>query len=179
MSTVRHLATAELERALPELRASPRDQGTLELIVRRPAEDARELLDVGVLSTTEGLVGDNWSQGTANPACQLTLMNARAAQLVAQSRDRWALAGDQLYVDFDLSEENLPAGTRVQIGEQAVIEVTAEPHTGCQKFIARFGGDALKFVNGPQGRPLNLRGINSRVVQSGPIRLGDRLRRLD
>jgi hypothetical protein len=178
MPEVHHLSTAELELALPELQAAPADTGRLELIVRRPAEDGREELSEGALSLVEGLVGDNWSKGRANPECQLTLMNSRAAQLVAQSRDRWALAGDQLYVDFDLSDANLPAGTRVAIGDEAVVEVTAEPHTGCEKFISRFGLDAMKFVNGPQGRPLNLRGINTKVITGGTIRTGDRLQKL-
>ena len=109
---------------------------------------------------------------------QLNIMNVRAAALVAQSPDRWALAGDQLYVDLDLSGENLPAGTRLAIGE-AVIEVTPQPHTGCNKFVSRFGLDAMKFVNSPVGRTLNLRGINARVVQAGRIRVGDVVRRLD
>jgi hypothetical protein len=178
MSPPRHLSTAELEAALPELRASPREHGTLAMIVRRPAENEREDLEQGELSGDAGLVGDNWSLGKANPDCQLTLMNARAAQLVAQSRDRWALAGDQLYVDFDLSDQHLPAGSLIQIGPEAIVEVTAEPHTGCQKFISRFGSDAMKFVNSKVGRALNLRGINTRVVQSGPIRRGDVVCRL-
>ena len=178
MSDLRHLSTAELESALPDLRAAPADGGRLAMIVRRPAENGREVLTEGQLCTSEGLVGDNWSKGRANPECQLTLMNARAAQLVAQSRDRWPLAGDQLYVDFDLSDANLPAGTRVAIGDKAVVEVTAEPHTGCEKFISRFGLEAMKFVNGKQGRPLNLRGINTKVITGGTIREGDPVRRL-
>jgi len=178
MSTVRHLTATELETAWPELEATPRETGKLEMIVRRPATDERELLAEAELSGEAGLVGDNWSQGKANPLCQLTLMNARAAQLVAQSRDRWALAGDQLYVEFDLSDEHLPTGSRVAIGDRAVVEVTPEPHTGCQKFISRFGLDAMKFVNSPRGRSLNLRGINTRVVQGGVIRTGDVVKRL-
>lgn len=178
MSEIQHLTAAELEAAWPNLEATPREAGTLEMIVRRPDTDLREELAEAELSVEEGLVGDNWSKGKANPLCQLTLMNARAADLVAQSRDRWALAGDQLYVEFDLSDEHLPAGTRVAIGETAVVEVTPEPHTGCQKFISRFGIDAMKFVNSPRGRSLNLRGINTRVVSPGVIRPGDAVRRL-
>ena len=173
MSAPSPLTTAQLESALPHLRATPRHAGTLEMIVRRPAEDGREELLEAELSLSEGLVGDNWSRGRANPLCQLTLMNARAAQLVGQSRDRWALAGDQLYVEFDLSEAHLPAGTRIAIGDAAVVEVTPEPHTGCEKFISRYGLDAMKFVNSIEGRSLNLRGINTRVVRPGTIRSGD------
>ncbi|MBK7897594.1 MAG: hypothetical protein WAS33_27680 [Candidatus Promineifilaceae bacterium] len=183
--TIKHLTMAELEAGLDHIRQSPRDGGVLEMIVRRPFTDKRELLPEGVLETAVGLLGDNWQargsksmpDGTANPDAQLTLMNSRAADLVAQSRDRWPLAGDQLYVDFDLSVENIPPGTRLGIGE-AVVEVTALPHTGCQKFVARFGKDAMKFVNSPQGKQLHLRGINTKVVQPGTIRLGDSVSKL-
>src|SRR5688572_1899157 len=155
-NVVRHLTTAELEAGLDEVRRSPRDAGVLEMIVRRPAEDAREVLKEARLDTVEGVVGDTWrfrassrtTDGSAHPDMQLNLMNARAAALVAQSKDRWALAGDQLYVDLELSTENLPPGTRLAIGS-AVIEVTNQPHTGCRKFVARFGADAMKFVNSP------------------------------
>ena len=177
---VKHLTMAELEAGLAHIRQSPEDGGVLEMIVRRPSTDERETLHEGELDTAVGLVGDNWQargsnsmpDRSANPDAQLTLMNSRAADLVAQSRDRWALAGDQLYVDFDLSEENVPPGTRLEIGE-AIIEVTAKPHTGCKKFVTRFGLDAMKFVNSPQGKQLHLRGINTKIIQSGTVRIGD------
>jgi hypothetical protein len=185
MVAVLHLSLAHLEARLPEIRRSPVDGGRIELIVRRPAEGERELVDEARLDETEGLVGDNWrtrgsratEDGSAHPDLQLTLTNARAIALVAQHRDRWALAGDQLYVDLDLSEANLPAGTRLQVGS-AVIEITALPHTGCGKFVRRFGVDAMKFVNSTVGRELNLRGRNARIVTGGTVRAGDAVRKL-
>src|SRR5215212_12219103 len=164
---VRHLTTAELEAGLDEIRRSPKDAGTLELIVRRPRVDEREVLEDAELDTSVGLVGDGCKErgssrtpdGSAHPEMQLNIMNARAIALVAQGRERWPLAGDQLYLDLDLSGENLPAGTRLALGD-AVIEVTAQPHTGCKKFVSRFGLEAMKFVNSKVGRELNLRGIN-------------------
>ena len=179
------LTAEQLQAGLDHIRQSPRDKGVLELIVRRPAIDAREVLAEGWLDTVEGLAGDTWRvrgssrtpDGSAHPDMQLNIMNARAVALVAQERARWPLAGDQLYVDMDLSDENLPAGTRLALGE-AVIEVTAQPHTGCKKFMARFGADAHKFVNSAQGKQLHLRGINARVVQAGTIRVGDSVRKL-
>lgn len=167
--------------ALDTLRASPFDEGMVELIVRRPAVDERELLDEAELSVEAGVVGDTWRErgsrntpdGTAESNRQLTIMNARAIALFAgDDRARWAEAGDQLFVDINLSDDNLPAGTRVQLGT-AVVEVTAEPHNGCAKFAARFGQDAARFVNSPAGKELHLRGINARVVQSGAVALGD------
>jgi hypothetical protein len=179
------LSMEALEAGLPYIREAPRDRGVLRMIVRRPAVDARELLETGELSLEEGLVGDTWrvrrssrsADGRAHRDMQLNLMNARAAALVAQRDDRWPLAGDQLYVDLDLSGENLPAWTKLSIGS-AVIEVTDQPHTGCGKFVERFGLDAMKLVNSPVGRALNLRGVNARVVQPGTIRVGDVVRRL-
>jgi MOSC domain-containing protein YiiM len=171
------------EANLDEIRSSPPDDGSVELIARRPAENERELLDSARVDTTCGLVGDNWlakletAGKTPNPDTQLTLMNARAAALFAGAREHWALAGDQLYVDLDLSNANLPPGTRLTVGD-AVIEVTAVPHTGCGKFLRRFGLDAQKLANSKVGRELNLRGINARVLRPGTVRVGDRLTKL-
>lgn len=178
----RHLTRPELEAALDAIRESPKNRGVLELIVRRPAVGEREVLHQGELDPAVGLVGDTWSRrgsrrsadGRPHPDMQLNIMNARVVALVAQDRARWPLAGDQLFADLDLGVENLPPGTRLQIGT-AIIEVTAVPHTGCGKFVERFGVDAREFVNANEHRDLNLRGINAKVVQRGAIRVGDRL----
>ena len=171
-----HLELATLQAGLGNVRLSPTDAGRVELIARRPADDQREVLTEAELSTDVGLVGDKWSVARGgiapNPQAQLTLMNARVAALVAGRADHGGLAGDQLYVDLDLSYENLAPGTRLSVGS-AVIEVTAEPHTGCGTFARRFGVDALKFVNSKDGRELNLRGINAKVIASGIVRPGD------
>ena len=157
---------------------SPALEGTVELVVRRPAEGEREVLEEGVLDLEHGLVGDDWRARNGrrgrdiDPNTQITLMNARVISLVAGSRERWALAGDQLYVDLDLRPENLPPGARLQVGS-AVLEVTAMPHTGCAKFTERFGSAATRFVNSKAGRALRLRGMNARVVEPGTVRPGD------
>jgi MOSC domain-containing protein YiiM len=178
-----HLTPAELEAGLATIEEAPKDQGTVELIVRRPAVEEREIVEEAQLDLERGLVGDTWSTRgrsggrPANTKAQVTVMNARATALVARERERWPLAGDQLYVDFDISDANLPPGSRFAIGS-AVLEVTDDPHTGCKKFSSRFGLDALIFVNSPEGRALNLRGINTRVVQAGAVRVGDAVRKL-
>ena len=176
---------SELEAGLDEIRRAPKDDGVLKLIVRRPVVNEREVLEVGELHLDEGLVGDSWKRrrskttpdGSPNPLMQLNIMNSRVTALVAQEENRWQLAGDQLYVDLDLSEENLPAGTRLSMGS-AVIEVTTPPHLGCQKFIARFGLEAMQFVNSPIGKQLHLRGVNARVFRAGTIRVGDVIRKI-
>lgn len=182
---MKHLTMEELEAGLDNIRNSPADEGVLELIVRRPQIGEREILEEGELHLTHGLVGDNWSirgssrtaDGSSHPDMQLNIMNARAIALFAQQRDRWPLAGDQLFVDLDLSPDNLPSGTRLALGS-AVIEVTNQPHTGCRKFVERFGLDALKFVSSPVGKALNLRGINAKVVQPGVIRVGCQVKKV-
>lgn len=185
MTEPTHLTMTELEAGLDNIRQSPKAEGVLELIVRRPQTDQREALTEGELDLAEGLVGDNWKargstrtpDGSAHPEQQLNIMNSRVIALLAQQKERWQLAGDQLFIDLDLSDENLPPGSRLAIGE-AVVEVTAIPHTGCDKFVERFGADATKFVNSPLGRQLHLRGINAKVVQAGSIKVGDMVKKL-
>jgi hypothetical protein len=181
-----HRTMAELESQFEHLRAAPRAAGTLEMVVRRPAVDQREILDEGVLDEADGLVGDNWLDRATSYAiaegrhleAQLNVMSARMVQFLAPTPDEQALAGDQLFLDLDISVTNLPAGTRLAIGDEAVIEVTAKPHNGCAKFTARFGHDAMMFVNSPAGQELRLRGFNARVVSGGVIRPGDKVRKL-
>jgi hypothetical protein len=170
---------------LEHIRSSPKDEGVLDLIVRRQAVNEREVLEQAELDLVQGLVGDTWNRrrststpdGSPNIEMQITIINSRVAALVAREKSRWQLAGDQLYLDMDLSAENLPAGTRLALGA-AIIEVTAPPHLGCQKFVARFGQEAMKFVNSPVGRELRLRGLHARVVQAGQIGAGDLARKV-
>lgn len=175
----------ELEAGLDHIRESPADGGPLRMIVRRPEVDAREVIAEGTLDTETGLVGDSWKDrgstvtptGGPNPAAQITIINSRLLDLLALSEDRWPLAGDQLVIDIDMSEDNLPPGARLAIGS-AVIEISKEPHTGCRKFAARYGQDALRFISTPLGRQMRMRGINTRVVQSGMVRVGDVARKV-
>jgi hypothetical protein len=180
-----HRSTAELETHLEHILAAPTQTGQVEMIVRRPADGEREVIQHGRLSLEEGLVGDNWKtrgnantdDGAADPEAQVTLMNARVSDAVAITADRWPLAGDQLYVDFNISIENLPAGTRLAVGD-AVVEISAKPHTGCAKFSLRFGSEALRFVNVGVGREDRLRGVNAFVVEAGDVATGDKTEKL-
>ena len=180
MLDIQYLSMTELEAGMDHIRQSPKNDGILKMIVRRPNVDEREALYEGELSTTEGLVGDTWkSRGSSHTAdgspsvnAQITIMNARAIALLAQDEEHWSLAGDQLYIDMDLSDDNIPPGTQLTIGS-AIVEVSAQPHSGCKKFSSRFGVEAMKFVNSPEGKQLHLRGINTKVIQAGIIRVGD------
>lgn len=171
-------AMSELETGLDEICRSPRNEGRLEMIVRRPLKGQREVLEEGQLTLDEGLAGDCWKSHDPHHDMQINIMNSRAIALVAGSKDRWPLAGDQLYIDLDLSEANLPPGTTLQLGS-ALVEITTTPHTGCVKFAARFGADAVKFVNSFRGKELHLRGLNARVVKPGAIRKGDVVRKIE
>jgi hypothetical protein len=175
-----HLSRERLMAGLGQIRDSPRDSGRLVLIVRRPAVGERERPAEAVLDGVAGLAGDNWlargsrstPDGSADLQRQVTVMNARVAELVAGGTDRMPLAGDQLYIDLDLSHENLPPGSLLAVG-QAVLQVSDAPHLGCAKFVERFGAQAMRFVNSRTGRQLRLRGMNARVVVPGTVRLGD------
>lgn len=184
MSTVQHLSAAELDAGLETFRASPTEIGVVEMIVRRPAVDEREVLEEAELVVGEGLVGDNYLErgssttddGAAHPEAQLNVMNSRAVDLVAGGdRSRWPLAGDQLFVDLDLTTDHLPIGTRLRVGT-AVIEVAQKPHNGCRKFSARFGVDAVRWVNADRSE--RRRGLNAMVVEPGVVRSGDEIVKL-
>ncbi len=175
-----HLSRERLEAGLDHIRESPQNHGRLVLVVRRPEVGQRDLPREAFLDQVTGLDGDNWltrgssstPDGSADPDKQITLINTRLAELVAGGTERMALAGDQLHVDLDLSVDNLPAGSLLAVGE-AVLRVSEAPHTGCAKFIERFGTEAMRFVNSRTGRRLRLRGMNTRIVVPGTIRLGD------
>ncbi len=177
-----HLSEQQLEAGLEHILQSPKDGGMVDMIVRRPESEHREVLEQGQLDVTEGLLGDNWRargyrktpDGLAHPEMQINIMNSRVIDLVATRKERWAMAGDQFFVDLDLSDDNLPPGTRLHMGE-AVIEITAVPHLGCKKFVARFGLPAMLFVNSGRGTELNLRGINAKVITPGKVAVGDSL----
>ena len=180
---IRHLNTDELEAGLEEALTSPTDEGIVNLIVCRPDVGQRKVLQSAEFSLEIGLVGDNWSKkpyskspdGGPHPEMQVTMINSRVLDLItAGDSSRMAVPGDQLVVDFDLSRENIPPGTKLNIGS-AVIEVTEAPHTGCAQFVGWFGADAMRFVNSSRGRELCLRGINSKVVQPGVISQGDKI----
>lgn len=185
MNETKYLTLSELEAGLDEIRKSPKDEGVLEMIVIRPRINEREVLETGELDSEQGLVGDNWktrgssrtNDGFGHPEMQLNIMNSRAVSLIARTKERWPLAGDQLYVDMDLSEENLLPGSRLEIGS-SIIEITEIPHNGCKKFTDRFGVDAVKFVNSETGKQLHLRGLNAKVIKSGMIRTGDAVKKI-
>jgi hypothetical protein len=177
-----HRTTADLEGLVDGILAAPDDNGPVEMIVRRPQENEREIVQSGELTTDGGLVGDSWIDrvdGNGDPylPAQLTLMNARVAAAVAVTRDRWPLAGDQIYVDMDISQANLPAGSRIRVGD-AVVEISEVPHTGCAKFSGRFGKEALRFVNVGPGRDNRFRGVNAFVVEGGSFAVGDKVTKL-
>ena len=175
----------DFEPLLAGIRDAPRDVGLLEMIVRRPAVDEREVLTTAVLDPTVGLVGDGWiergsrhtADGRANPQSQVTLISTRVLRAIEPDEARWPLAGDQLYVDFDLGQEALPAGSGIAVGS-GVLVVSEQPHTGCAKFSARFGSDALRWINSSVGREWRMRGLNARVVEGGTVRTGDAVRRV-
>ena len=181
----KHMTMQELEAGMDHLRQAPKDNGVVELIISRPGVDRREVLEEAELDPVKGLIGDNWlvrgsgktPDGSAHPEMQINIMNSRVTALVAQEMERWPLAGDQLYIDMDLGRENLPPGSQLAIGS-VVLEVSPLPHTGCRKFVARFGIEAMEFVNSPVGKQLCLRGINAKVIQGGIVKVGQTAKKL-
>lgn len=185
-----HRTSEQLTAGMDHLLSAPAEAGTLDLVVRRPRNGEREILSEGVLDEAGGLLGDNWL-ARARPRAvaegrhlkaQVTVMSSRMVGLLADTDAERALAGDQLYLDLDLSQANLPPGARIAFGDPedggAVIEVSDKPHTGCAKFLRHFGQEAGGFVNSDVGRQMRLRGLNARVVRGGTVRPGDPVRKL-
>jgi MOSC domain-containing protein YiiM len=171
-----------LDARLPALRELGSEEGTLELIVVRPTEGERELPSTAELTIEDGLVGDRWvprfdRDGNVQRGTQLTIASTHLLALIAE-RERWPLSGDNLLVNIGLDRESLPAGSRLAIGDTVVVQISEEPHTGCAKFSARFGSDALRFINSPEGRELRLRGLNAHVIVPGTISTGAAVRRV-
>ena len=182
MSTDLHVPRESLDPHLPMLRSLGTERGTLELIVVRPSEGERETPETAEVTVDDGLVGDRWEpyvekDGTLGREAQLTIASTHLLGLIAEP-ERWALAGDQLLVDMGLDMDGLPAGSKLAIGDTLVVRISELPHTGCAKFSARFGSDALKFINSPEGRRLRLRGVNAKVIEPGTISVGDAVRRV-
>jgi hypothetical protein len=175
----------DFEPFLAGVRSAPADGGRVELLVLRPDREQRQLVDEVALDPAIGVAGDNWGartsrstpDGSADPEDQVTIMSTRVLGAIAPDREAWPLAGDQVYVDADLSAGNLPAGTRVALGT-AILVISEKPHTGCAKFSERFGSDALRWINSPVGRELRMRGVNARIEQAGVVRVGDTLRKV-
>jgi MOSC domain-containing protein YiiM len=186
MTEVTHLTDEQIEAGLADVLASPGDGGRVEAIVIRPAVDERETLQQARLSPEGGVEGDRWAtagepllpDGRPDPRQQVSLMNARLLHLLAGDEARMALAGDNLVVDLDLSDDNLPPGQKLAVGG-ALIEMTDALHTGCNKFVARFGADATRYVNASQRKALHLRGRYARVLVAGQVQVGDTLRKVD
>ena len=181
----RHLSLEELQEGLSGILRSPQDRGILKAIVIRPEVEARISLQQCELSPEGGVHGDNWARGCwmslpdgrPHPDVQVTIMNARTIALIAQDEARWPLAGDNLFVDLDLSADNLPPGTRLSVGA-TLLEITAVPHKGCKKFAQRYGVDATRFVNSRDRLRLHLRGIYARILQPGVVAVGDAVAKL-
>lgn len=181
----RHASTTQLEEGLPDVLAAPKDIGRLTAIVVRPASNQRRTLTAVQVTPERGIDGDRWvtdghhgsENGQPDPRNQVSLMNARFLRQIAGSEDAMSLAGDNLIVDLDLSEENLPAGSRLAVGNQVVIEISELPHTGCTKFERRYGPEAREFMNNPRGQELHLRGRYARVLFGGTIQVGDTVRK--
>ena len=161
-----------LARGLVALADAPKDRGRVALLVRRVEGGLRETPERACLVPDLGFPGDAWGrQKQPRPEAQLTVMQIDVAGLIANGQPL-TLSGDNLFLELDLSTPNLPAGSRVRVGG-ATLEVTSKPHNGCQKFRARFGPEALRFVSQPDLRYRNLRGIYMRVVERGEVAPGD------
>jgi hypothetical protein len=185
-NVIQHLTSVEMEQGLPEVCASPADEGRLESIVIRPAENERRTLATARLTRDGGVDGDRWitdsyyrlKDGSSDPCCQVSLMNSRFLRQIAGSEDGICLAGDNLIVDLDLREANLPAGSRLAVGDEVVLEISSKSHTGCGKFAGRYGSEARSFANNARGKSLHLRGLYASIVCGGTINVGDTVRKL-
>jgi hypothetical protein len=164
----------ELEASFQALPPAGIGRGQLHLIVVRTGGGAHTTPAQVAISPKRGLDGDRWSKTPKREVDgQVSLMDARVASLlVGGERDRLHLPGDNFHVDLDLGEAALPVGSQLRLGT-ALLEITALPHAGCAKFRARFGDDALRWVNHRSFRARRLRGVFCRILEGGVASLGD------
>ncbi len=185
MESIEHTTSDELNDKMDWLLDSPKDGGVVRGIVVRPATDEREELQEARLSPEGGVEGDRWAStaqrklkdGRLNPDVQVTLTNARLIELLAKERSRWSLSGDQIYVDMDLSMENLQPGQRLAIGS-TVLEISEVPHRGCSKYRSRFGQAGFDLVDSARGRELRFRGVYAQIVKEGTVGVGDQIHKV-
>ncbi len=183
---VKYKKLNDLQLGLDKIISSPKQIGTVKMIVSRPKIGIRKIQEMAELDKDLGLIGDNWhdrdssnmQDKSADIETQLTIMNSCVIALITQNCDQWPLAGDQLYIEMDISKNNLPPGSLLKLGN-ALLKISKKPHTGCKKFSERFGLDALKFVSSRQGRELSLRGINTSIIKSGMVQTGDKVMKVD
>ena len=177
-----------LDKPINYNQSSPRDNGVVKLLVIRPETHVRTLPNAVVVSVEQGVVGDKWEaectikleNGKSNPDLQIAIINTKVIKEIAQSdfdMDRLALAGDNIYADLNLCEENMPVGQQIQIGN-TLLEVTPFPHFGCKKFSERYSVEDLKVVNSTAGKPQHLRGIYVKVIKNGSISIGESIKKI-
>jgi hypothetical protein len=179
-----YVTTQEIKHRMPWVLDSPRDNGIVRLIVVRPQTDQRDVIEQAHFSPAAGVAGDNWqhdcwkrlADGRSDPDVQVAIMNARMIEVLAGDQTHWPLAGDQLFVDFDLGTANLSPGDQLKVGD-AILEITAEPHRGCRKFKQRFGEQALNYVNSAEGDRHRLRGVYAKIIEVGKVETGDAIKK--
>jgi len=177
---MKFVTTDEINSNLSFILSSPKDVGKIESIIVRRRKNERELRKEVFLSPEKGVEGDRWydlSKGKPDPRRQLTIINSRLIKLLAQSVERMQLAGDNLIIDLDISDANLPVGQRLTIGK-VMVEITDVPHTGCSRFAERYGNDAVEFINAPERSSLRLRGVYAKFLNSGLIHVGDIIKKI-
>ncbi|WP_316650373.1 MOSC domain-containing protein [Ovoidimarina sediminis] len=180
-----HRTMAELKEAMPHILDAPKEEGRVDMIISRPDHGERTLPQRVRVTAEFGVEGDHWSRGcwmtaddgTPHPEVQICMMMSRVIEAIAGAPENWPPAGDNLFLEMDLTPASMPPGTRFSIGSAEFI-VTPVPHNGCESFIERYGRDACVFVNTGEGKAHRLRGIYARVTRDGEIAVGDTVRRL-
>ena len=151
---------------------SPGDAGRIELCVVRPERGQRVVVSELIVEAGLGVVGDRWrADPERTPGTEVALINAHVARSVARDVTHAGQTGDNLHVDLNLSEANLPVGTRL-LCDGVVLEVSPAIHRPCRTFHDRFGKTAAQRVARANRRGLRGRGVLCSVLAGGVLRTG-------
>ena len=179
------ISRIQLDQALPDVMAAPKDRAAIGMLCLRPERNQRKFVDQIEVSPQKGIAGERWlespwlttPEGAPHPGIQISILQQRVLDLVWQDRENTPHPGDTFVVDMDLSHDNLPVGQLLSVGT-AILKVSDVFNDGCVKWKARYGAAAKDWIVADDHPKLRLRGVLCSVERAGLLKAGDFLTKI-